>query len=162
MSHNKSTSSLMTLLLALQLTSCGIGTLTGTATPASTRLSTATGTATPAPTRLSTATTVTGNVVRLQQVHMFNASTGWAMTGDPVNGQSRILHTTKGVTPWQGFTPATGKQPSFIGGSDFFDTLTAWVAVGDARGISMVVYRTHDGGQSWQQAQLPDQGIRDD
>jgi photosystem II stability/assembly factor-like uncharacterized protein len=55
-----------------------------------------------------------------------------------------------------------GKQSWFIGGSDFFDTLTAWVVVGDARGIPMVVYRTHDGGQSWQQAQLPDQGIESD
>ncbi|BCL78851.1 hypothetical protein ccbrp13_13160 [Ktedonobacteria bacterium brp13] len=91
---------------------------------------------------------------------MFNASTGWAMTaGDPVNGQSRILHTTKGVAHWQDVTPATGKQPSFIGGSDFFDALTAWVVVGSAPGIPMVVYRTHDGGQSWQQARLPDQDI---
>jgi photosystem II stability/assembly factor-like uncharacterized protein len=143
MSHNNSTSSLITILLALLLTSCGIGTTTGAATPA--------------PTRLSTATTVTGKVVRLQQVHMFNVSTGWAMTtGDPVNGNSRILHTTTGVAHWQDVTPAIGNQSSLIGGSDFFDALTAWVAVG---GVPMVVYRTHDGGQSWQQAQLPDQGI---
>jgi len=156
MSHNKSTSSLITLLLALLLTSCGIGTATGTATPAPTRLSTATGAATPAPTRLSTATTVTGNVVRLQQIHMFNASTGWAMTDDLVNGQRRILRTTTGVAHWQDVTPVTGKQSSLIDGSGFFDALTAWVAVG---GDPMVVYRTHDGGQSWQQAQLRDQGI---
>ncbi len=138
-------SSLLIILLALLLTSCGIGTPTGAATPI--------------PTRLSSATRVMGKVVHLQQVHMFNGSTGWAMTtSDPVNGKSSILHTTTGVAHWQEVTPAIGNHSSLIAGSDFFDALTAWVAVG---GIPMSVYRTHDGGQSWQQAQLPDQGSGD-
>ncbi|GCE31325.1 hypothetical protein KDA_68090 [Dictyobacter alpinus] len=149
MSYSKINSFLITLLLALLLTSCGIGATTDTATSI--------------PTSLSTATTIAGNVVRLQQIHMFNVSTGWSMTaGGPGNSSRRVLHTTKGVSHWQDVTPAIGNQYSFIGGSDFFDALTAWVVAGGAPGIPMVVYRTHDGGQSWQQSQLPDQGIGGD
>src|SRR5689334_1945722 len=123
-------SSLLTLLLALLLTSCSIGTTTGAATSA--------------PTRVSTTTTVTGKAVRLQQIHMFNVSTGWAMTtSDPVNGNKHILHTTTGVAHWQEVTSAIGNHSSLLGASDFFDALTAWVAVG---GFPVVVYHTHDGG----------------
>ena len=114
------------------------------------------GTATPAPTRLSTPTGVAGKSVLLQEIHMFNASTGWAITYDPSN-HSRIVHTTAGVTHWRDVTPATGSQNSIIGGTDFFDPMTAWVAV--AATPNLFVYRTHDGGQTWKKAQLPDQSI---
>ncbi|GAC1519176.1 MAG: hypothetical protein NVS3B14_21410 [Ktedonobacteraceae bacterium] len=87
---------------------------------------------------------------------MFNASAGWAITYNPSN-KSRVLRTTAGVTHWRDVTPATGSQNSVIGGTDFFDPLTAWVAV--AVPPNLFVYRTHDGGQTWQKARLPDQGI---
>jgi len=80
---------------------------------------------------------------------MFDAHTGWAVTSD----RSHILHTTTGVTHWHDVTPALGSSQAILGGTDFFDPLTAWVAVG------LFVYRTYDGGQTWQRAPLPGQGL---
>ena len=103
-----------------------------------------------------TTPTLAGSTSSLQAIHMFNASTGWAITSDPSNN-SRILRTTAGVTHWQDVTPATGSQNSIMGGTDFFDAMTAWVAV--VVPSNLFVYRTHDGGQTWKKAQLPEQGI---
>lgn len=114
-------------------------------------------TATPVPTRVSTPATVAGTSVLFQQIHMFNASTGWAMTYD-LSDNSRVLQTTAGVTHWRDVTPATGNRNSIIGGTDFFDPLTAWVAVAVTDNL-FVVYRTHDGGKTWQKAQVPDQFV---
>ena len=86
-------------------------------------------------------------------IHMFDANTGWAVTYNT----NRILHTTAGVTHWQDVTPPVDSQNSIIGGTDFFNRSTAWVTVID--GIRLFVYRTHDGGQSWQKAQPPDQSF---
>src|SRR5579864_49162 len=76
-----------------------------------------TATAMPAPTRLSTATTAAGKAVLLQEIHMFNASTGWSLMYDPSN-KNRVLHTTAGVTHWQDVTPAIDTQYSIIDGTD--------------------------------------------
>ncbi len=89
----------------------------------------------------------------ITSIHMLDANTGWAVTYNT----NRILHTTAGVTHWQDVTPPVDSQSSIIGGTDFFNRSTAWVAVID--GTRLFVYRTHDGGQSWQKAQLPDQGV---
>ena len=117
-----------------------------------------TGMATITPTRLSTPTAVAGKSVLLQEIHMFNASTGWAITYD-LNNNSRILHSTTGVTHWRDVTPATGNRYSILGGTDFFDAMTAWVVMDVTP--NLFVYRTRDGGQTWQKALLPDQGIGD-
>ena len=87
---------------------------------------------------------------------MFNASTGWSLTYDPSN-KNRVLRTTAGVTYWQDVTPAIDTQYPIIDGTDFLDPLTAWMAVDIAP--HLFVYRTHDGGQTWQKAQLPGQGV---
>ncbi len=75
------------------------------------------------------------------------------MTYDPFNA-SRILHTTAGVTHWQDVTPRGAGHRSLIGGTDFFTPSIAWVAV--VEGSRLFVYRTHDGGQIWQKALIPD------
>ncbi|HLZ60791.1 MAG TPA: hypothetical protein VKR06_27910 [Ktedonosporobacter sp.] len=121
------------------LASCAIGQTTGKATPA--------------PTRLSTPAKATGKAVSLQQIHMFNASTGWAITtDDPANGSFLILRTTTGATHWQDVTPPTSNQHPYFGGANFYDAMTAWVL------MSPIVYRTSDGGKTWQHTQLPDMG----
>jgi photosystem II stability/assembly factor-like uncharacterized protein len=84
---------------------------------------------------------------------MFNANTGWSVTYDPLN-HNHILHTTAGVTHWQDVTPAPGSQRAFMDATDFMDPMTTWVTV--ATGTHQFLYHTHDGGQSWQKAQLPD------
>ncbi len=104
----------------------------------------------------SVTTGPSGKPILLQKIHMFNASAGWAVTYNPSNA-SRILRTTTGVTHWQDVTPAISKQNAIIGGTDFFDALTAWVAV--AINQDVFVYRTVDGGKSWQKTKLPDQSV---
>src|SRR6202030_2339950 len=74
-----------------------------------------------------------------------------------LNNRNRVLRSTAGVIHWQNVTPAVDRQYSFIGGTYFLDPLTAWVTVAIAP--HLFVYRTHDGGQTWQKAQLPGQGI---
>ena len=98
-------------------------------------------------------TTVRGKPVALQTIHMFDASVGWAITYD----HNRILHTTAGVTHWQDVSPGFDTPTSIITGTDFFAPSTAWVAV--ATGNLLFMYRTNDGGHTWQKAQLPDQGL---
>ncbi len=86
----------------------------------------------------------------LTYIHMFDATTGWAVN----NNTNRILHTTAGVTHWQDVTPAVAGRSSIIAGTAFFNPSTAWVAV--IEGSRLFVYRTHDGGQTWQKASIPD------
>lgn len=101
--------------------------------------------------RGSPVTAPAGTSVLFQQIHMVTASTGWALADEASHG--RILRTTGGVTHWQDVTPAVGSAQAIIGGTAFFDLVHAWVLVGMSR--SWLVYRTHDGGQTWQQAQIP-------
>jgi photosystem II stability/assembly factor-like uncharacterized protein len=115
-----------------------------------------TGTAIPAPTKQHTPTAASGKSVLLQQIHMFNGSAGWAITYDPLNN-ARILHTTAGVTNWRDVTPVIGGQNSIIGKADFFDSMVAWATVSNPS--NLFVYRTHNGGQTWEKFQLPDHGI---
>ncbi len=106
------------------------------------------GTQTPLP---ATSTAVGSKAVAFQTIHMFDARTGWAMTSD----HNRILHTTAGVTRWQDVSPALDTPTSILVGIDFFSPSTAWVAV-TSETVSLI-YRTNDGGQTWQKAQIPDQ-----
>ena len=99
----------------------------------------------------ASSTAVGGKVVALQTIHMFDARTGWAMTSD----HNRILHTTAGVTHWQDVSPALDTPTSMLAGADFFAPSTAWVAV--ESGTVPFLYRTKDGGQTWQKAPIPDQ-----
>src|SRR5258708_12947999 len=85
----------------------------------------------------------------ITSIHMLDANTGWAVTYNT----NRILHTTAGVTHWQDVTPPVDSQSSIIGGADFFNPPTAWVAV--INGTRLFVSPTHHGGQSWQKAPLP-------
>jgi photosystem II stability/assembly factor-like uncharacterized protein len=106
------------------------------------------GTQTPLP---ATSTAVGGKAVAFQTIHMFDTKTGWAMTSD----HNRILHTIAGVARWQNVSPALDTPPSILVGTDFFSPSIAWVAVTSEAGSW--IYRTRDGGQTWQKAQIPDQ-----
>ena len=101
----------------------------------------------------TTATTVVGKAVSLQTIQMFDPKTGWAVTSD----KTHILHTTAGITRWKDVSPALTTITSTLVGTNFFSSSLAWAAVASETGSFL--YRTHDGGQSWQKALIPDQFV---
>lgn len=84
----------------------------------------------------------------LDRIDMVSASIGWATTQD-----NHVLRTTDGGTTWtdvtpKGFPSVPHALVSFtsLGGSD------AWLAVGSDGNTPVAVYRTKDGGATWQSA----------
>ena len=82
-------------------------------------------------------------------MHMINATTGWAAG----SGTNRILRTSDGGSQWDDVTPASARAGTWI--TYFLDANTAWLASSLQPGsgspdFSVAVYRTVDGGRSWQ------------
>ena len=114
----------------------------------------------------------------ISSIHMLDAQTGWAMTDT-----NRILRTTDGGVHWKNVTPT---YPTSVTGqnvaADFLTASSAWVALsgidttgqGDNRarkppssvwvGVSganattIVIFRTTDAGQTWQQTTIQASG----
>jgi photosystem II stability/assembly factor-like uncharacterized protein len=105
------------------------------------------------PTPYPTATS-SGPLYPLQgpaSMHMINAGTGWA-AGSTTD---RILRTTDGGSHWDDVTPKAAKAGTWI--TFFLDANNAWLASSLQPGsgspdFSATIYRTADGGRSWQQA----------
>jgi photosystem II stability/assembly factor-like uncharacterized protein len=82
-------------------------------------------------------------------MHMISASTGWA----DGSGTNRILRTTDGGSHWDDVTPHGVQRGAWT--TFFLDANTAWLASSLQPGsgsldFSVKVYRTADGGGSWQ------------
>ncbi len=116
------------------------------------------------PTVQATVTSATGSATpsassfQIDQISMSDATTGWARTTSP---HYLIVHTSDGGQSWQAVTPpypdgiSAALPPAFtaLNGS------VAWVAISEKQEpdgtIPGVVFRTSDGGQTWQPASLP-------
>jgi photosystem II stability/assembly factor-like uncharacterized protein len=127
---------------------------TPTAAVTQTPAPTAVVTHTPVPTATTTPTPPVGATFSIEALWMSDASTGWARTTT-----HQILRTTDGGQSWQDVTPpytisSPGQFPpafTSLGGN------MAWVAVSEQLpngSLAGVVFRTTNGGQSWQQATL--------
>src|SRR5437763_966702 len=83
----------------------------------------------------------------LLSLHMIDASTGWALTGQTV------LRTTDGGVHWKNVTPAgaTLTQDSI---ADFPSASIASIGTPRPDGASTQVLPTADGGQNWQQSTI--------
>jgi len=101
-----------------------------------------------------------GQPVTITTIHMLDANTGWATGGAAIVGD-HVLHTADGGNTWKDVTPpepaSAPESPSRAIGF-FMDTNTAWVAynyfnVGGAAAAG-TVWRTADGGQTWQASAL--------
>ncbi|GAC1346419.1 MAG: hypothetical protein NVSMB27_09990 [Ktedonobacteraceae bacterium] len=80
-------------------------------------------------------------------IHMFDASTGWALSGQTV------LRTTDGGVHWKDVTsPGTTLTQSSI--TDFVTASMASIATPQPDGASTQILHTTDGGQTWQQATI--------
>jgi len=119
---------------------------TTTPTPVTTPTSAATATTSPKPPVVS--------YQPLNAIWMINATTGWARTTT-----QKILHTSDGGTSWQDVTPpyTAGSTTQFPSAFASLGGSMAWVAVSEKLPdgtIAGVVFRTSDGGHSWQQSTL--------
>src|SRR5258708_9547399 len=112
----------------------------------------------------------------MSSIHMLDAKTGWA-----VADKNRIPRTTDGGVHWKNVTPnfpTSMTRQSIVG--DFLTASSAWVAVsgiaitgqGDDRAreqpssarvgvgsATIVIFRTTDAGQTWQQATIQTSGV---
>ncbi len=85
----------------------------------------------------------------LSSIHMVDTNTGWAVTD-----KGRILQTTDGGVHWKDVSPhypSTGGRQKVV--ADFLSFSSAWVAVSVTAAdgtTTVVVFRTSDGGRSWQ------------
>lgn len=86
----------------------------------------------------------------VREVHFISESEGWAATD---NGE--IWHTTNSGTTWNLQFEASSSPT--LRDIHFFDANTGY-AVGDAGFVENVLFRTSDGGENWEAANLP---IRD-
>jgi photosystem II stability/assembly factor-like uncharacterized protein len=92
-------------------------------------------------------------------MHMTSSSTGWAAG----SGTNRILRTADGGLHWDDVTPRAARAGTWI--TFFLDAKNAWLASSLQPGsgspdFSVAIYRTTDGGRSWQHAgdAAPDRG----
>jgi photosystem II stability/assembly factor-like uncharacterized protein len=95
-----------------------------------------------------------GEPLFLNSIHMFTATVGWA-TGEAQAGRALSVYRTQdGGGHWQDVTPLPIGEGQY-GTASFLDESHAWVSVtspgeASAGSASLVVYRTTDGGQSWE------------
>jgi photosystem II stability/assembly factor-like uncharacterized protein len=83
-------------------------------------------------------------------MHMLTPDEGWA-TGKVSNGPPAVFHTTDAGAEWQNVSPP-GAASAFITATYFLDPDHAWVAAASPGGsdlTTITVYRTADGGQTW-------------
>ena len=133
---------IMILSLALLVVACG------SASPPGARRSSGT-TPTTAPT--SSPTPPSNQVI--QALWMIDTATGWAMT----SGDHRLLRTTDGGMSWRDVTPSYSRSTQAMDVvADVLSASLAWVAIApDNSTPPTQVYRTTDGGQTWQMATVP-------
>jgi photosystem II stability/assembly factor-like uncharacterized protein len=100
----------------------------------------------------------------LSSLHMINAMTGWALGMDHATGLNRILRTTNGGTTWQDVSPpqriTAPQKTAYAGDPYFLNACSAWVALSQTGNAPALLFRTGDGGETWQQSTLPGNEIR--
>jgi photosystem II stability/assembly factor-like uncharacterized protein len=113
--------------------------------------------ASPYPTPFPSATTAPQSGNFLTTIQMLGTTTGWGLTS-----QDRVVRTTDGATTWQDVTPQGLGTPL---AEVFLSAQVAWVASGTRADPNSgntrpgdgttKLFRTGDGGQTWQQSTLP-------
>jgi len=83
----------------------------------------------------------------LASIHMVNTMTGWALN------QGFLLRTVDGGISWTNVTPK-GINSLNEGTLSVYDTQTVWVVFNKELSTSITVYRTSDGGQIWESAEI--------
>ena len=100
-----------------------------------------------------------GSEPYLSELSMFDERTGWAVGG--LDGIGDHIFTTRdGGSTWQDVTPPQPGTPGTLAAATFFlDASTGWATFSNRDTLLKewpVVWRTSDGGQSWQPGQALD------
>lgn len=117
----------------------------------------------PAPTSPPIPHLEAGSPISLGELHLLDPMTGWA-TGGPSANADHVLKTYDGGNSWIDVTPPEPAPSAGEPGKEvhafFLDADHAWVIYGsDELVMSPTIWRTSDGGTSWQASQplsLPD------
>ncbi len=119
------------------------------------------------PTATATATAVPGPVIEhfpvgqeftVTSIHMIDENIGWAIGGLDSVGE-HVLKTQAGGSAWKDITPPEPAAPEGerkVAAGYFLDASNAWVIYTNTSGITPAqpfVWRTQDGGLSWQASQ---------
>lgn len=81
----------------------------------------------------------------IEQFSFVSNTVGWAL------GQHTLLHTTDGGKTWT----AAGEPPQALQQIDFVSPTLGWGVAGANSAMPRTLYRTQDGGHSWQRQQTP-------
>lgn len=143
-----------------------------TFTPAVKEMATPTSAPAPEPTATElppTPAPITSPVnITIQQIRMVDAPTGWAVGMVGGNPNDLVLRTSDGGSSWRQVLPNEVFRDAPAGGVKvtpcFLDNLFAWAlvtprSVGPAAQPNATVWRTADGGKSWQSGPLPLAGM---
>ncbi|MDB5056841.1 MAG: hypothetical protein JWO59_313, partial [Chloroflexi bacterium] len=85
----------------------------------------------------------------LINIHMNNGTSGWAMS------PTALLRTVDGGSHWHAVTPSGLKmQPNFVPAASYLNPNTAWISDG-FQPNHPGIFRTTNGGQTWQHTTLP-------
>jgi len=96
-------------------------------------------------TRSTSSTSTTAEA--LQSIRMFDATTGWAMT------RNAVLHTIDGGVHWKDVTPPAHSQNATMDAL-FLTSNNAWISMSQVDAVTIMVFRTSDGGQTWQKSSI--------
>jgi photosystem II stability/assembly factor-like uncharacterized protein len=109
------------------------------------------------PSRLPSPTLTTTPILRVSQLRMFDASSGWAGYSEPYfpPKPNKILRTMDGIRTWMDVTPPISEQNTDIGAVFFLDADRAIVVsrrsyLPESTLVEVTPWLTSDGGQTWQ------------
>lgn len=87
---------------------------------------------------------------QLVVIRMFDENNGWGVS------ETSILRTENGGLAWHDVSPTNVHSFGYAATSEFSDHLRGWVLVPNPEDfLSGILYRTSDGGASWNQAPVP-------
>lgn len=85
----------------------------------------------------------------IETLFMLDADNGWATS------ETNVLRTTDGGVSWLNATPPGVSSVGWPGGYFFLDTTTGWVLLSDTDATTGTLYKTMDGGATWETTPVP-------